>query len=177
MHSMFGGNAYQVAMIQHFSFTFFPFFAIAMRLFSTAVTSSNLHNQAPLFTELRLLQGSHSMFGRNAYDTKFLLHFFFFFAFARNFYPLRLRHKISATKLRYLWSSAFCRSPRIRMAWCNSNKRFSLSFKQHGSRSLGVTCYGCYANVFEFDSLLVDFTIFSLLFIRLTCYLYGLVYC
>jgi len=33
-------------MIQHFSFTFFAF---AMQLFSTLVTSSNLHNQAQLF--------------------------------------------------------------------------------------------------------------------------------
>jgi len=58
MHSMFGGNTYQVAMIQHFSFTFFPFFASATQLF-----------------------------------------------------PLWLRHKISATKLRYLQSSAFNREP------------------------------------------------------------------
>jgi len=28
-----------------------------MQLFSIPITSSNLHNQAPLFTELRLLQG------------------------------------------------------------------------------------------------------------------------
>jgi len=31
MHSMFGGNAYKVAMIQHLSFTFFAF---ATQLFS-----------------------------------------------------------------------------------------------------------------------------------------------
>jgi len=48
---------YEVAMIQHFSFTFFHFFGLATQLFSTPVTSSNLHNQAQLFTELRLLQG------------------------------------------------------------------------------------------------------------------------
>jgi len=47
---MFGGNADKLAMIQHFSFTFFPFFAFAMQLFSTPVTSSNLRNQAPPFT-------------------------------------------------------------------------------------------------------------------------------
>jgi len=51
---MFGGNAYLVAMIQHFSFTFFHFFDFAMQLFSTPVTSSNLRNQALLFMELRL---------------------------------------------------------------------------------------------------------------------------
>jgi len=37
-------------MIQHLSFTFIPFFAFATQLFSTPVTSLNLHNQAPLFT-------------------------------------------------------------------------------------------------------------------------------
>jgi len=37
-------------MIQHFSFTFFPFFAFATKLFSTPVTSSNLRNQAPPLT-------------------------------------------------------------------------------------------------------------------------------
>jgi len=49
MHSMVGGNACQVAMIQHFSFTFFAF---ATQVFSTPVmvTSSNLRNQAPRFT-------------------------------------------------------------------------------------------------------------------------------
>ena len=46
------------AIIQHFFFTFFPFFAFAMQLFSTPVTSSNLRNQALLFTELCLLQGT-----------------------------------------------------------------------------------------------------------------------
>jgi len=55
---MYGGSAYKVAMVQHFSFTFLPFFAFATQLFSTLVMSSNLCNQAPLFTELRLLQGT-----------------------------------------------------------------------------------------------------------------------
>jgi len=55
MHSMFGGNAYQVAMIQRLSFTFIPF-VFATQLFSIPVTSLNLRNQAPLFTELCLLQ-------------------------------------------------------------------------------------------------------------------------
>jgi len=41
--------------LQHFSFTFSGF---AMQIFSTLVTSSNLCNQGPLFTELRLLQGT-----------------------------------------------------------------------------------------------------------------------
>ena len=50
MHSMFGGNAYEVAMKQHFSFTLFPFFAFVTQLFSTPVTSSNNRNQAPPFT-------------------------------------------------------------------------------------------------------------------------------
>jgi len=45
-------------MIQNFYFTFFTFFAFATQLFSTPVTSSNLRNQAPLFTELRRLQGT-----------------------------------------------------------------------------------------------------------------------
>jgi len=45
-------------MIQYFSFTFFRFSAFATQLFSTPVTSSNLRNQATLFTELRLLQGT-----------------------------------------------------------------------------------------------------------------------
>jgi len=43
-------------MIQHLSFTFFIFFAFATQLFSTPVTSLHLRNQAPPFTELRLLQ-------------------------------------------------------------------------------------------------------------------------
>ena len=60
MHSIFLGNAYSVAMIQQLSFTFFPFSAFATQLFSTPVTSLNLRNQhqAPLFTELRLLQAT-----------------------------------------------------------------------------------------------------------------------
>jgi len=45
-------------MIQHFSFTFFLFVVFATQLFSTPVTSSNFRNQALLFTELRLLQGT-----------------------------------------------------------------------------------------------------------------------
>jgi len=59
MHSMFRVNAYEGAIMQHFSFTFFPFFASATQLYFTPVTSSNLRNQAPdLFTELRFLQGT-----------------------------------------------------------------------------------------------------------------------
>ena len=46
-------------MIQHFSFTFFPFFDFATQLFSTPDTSSNLCNQARLFSELRLLQATY----------------------------------------------------------------------------------------------------------------------
>ena len=37
---------------------FFSFFDFAKQLFSTPYTSSNLRNQAPLFTELRLLQAT-----------------------------------------------------------------------------------------------------------------------
>jgi len=47
-------------MIQNFSLTIFPFFDFATQLFSTQVTSSNLRNQAPLFTELRLLQATRT---------------------------------------------------------------------------------------------------------------------
>jgi len=42
-----------------FFFTIFPFFDFATQLFSTPVTSSSLRNQAPPFTELRLLQATH----------------------------------------------------------------------------------------------------------------------
>jgi len=45
-------------MIQHLSFTFFPFIDFATQLFSTPVTSLNLCNQAPLVAELRLLQAT-----------------------------------------------------------------------------------------------------------------------
>jgi len=55
MHSMFGRDAYKFTMIQHFSFTFFP---LQRTFFDTPVTSSNLRNQALLFTELQLLQGT-----------------------------------------------------------------------------------------------------------------------
>jgi len=55
---MFGESAYLFAIIKYFSFAFFPFIPFAMQLFSNPVTSSNLRNQAPLFTELRFLQGT-----------------------------------------------------------------------------------------------------------------------
>jgi len=48
-------------MIQHLSFTFFPFFAFATQLFSCPITSLNLRNQAPLFTELCLLQATQNL--------------------------------------------------------------------------------------------------------------------
>ena len=41
---------------------------------------------------------------------------------------------------------------RIRLAWHNSNKRVSLSFKWRGSRGVAVMRYSCYANGFQFDS-------------------------
>jgi len=46
-------------VIQHFSYTFFPFSAFATQLFFIPVMSSKLRNQAPLYTELRLSQGTH----------------------------------------------------------------------------------------------------------------------
>ena len=49
-------------MIQPFSFTFFHVFAFATQLFYTPVTTSNLRDQAPLFTELRLLEGTLNFF-------------------------------------------------------------------------------------------------------------------
>ena len=48
---------------------FFPFFDFAMQLFFTPVTSSNLCNQAPLFTELRLSQATYQRWS----DSDFLL--------------------------------------------------------------------------------------------------------
>jgi len=59
MRWMFGGSAYLFAIIKYFSFALLPFIPFATKLFSTPVTSSNLCNQAPLFTELRLSQGTH----------------------------------------------------------------------------------------------------------------------
>ena len=49
---------------------------------------------------------------------------------------------------------------RICLAWHNSNKIVSLSFKQQASCSLGVMRYGCYANGFRFNSHLADFQFF-----------------
>jgi len=54
----------------------------------------------------------------------------------------------------------------IRLAWCNSNKRVTLSFKQRGSRSVAVMRHGCYANGFCFDSHLVNFTFFFFTFFQ-----------
>jgi len=56
---MFGGSAYLFSIIKYFSLAFFLFTPFATQLFSTPETSSNLRNQAPLFTELRLLQATH----------------------------------------------------------------------------------------------------------------------
>jgi len=57
---------------------FFPFFASAAQLFSTPVMSSNLRNQAPLFTELRLLQGTktYCSFGHNFFKKQPFRQFF-----------------------------------------------------------------------------------------------------
>ena len=56
MHQTFGGSAHLFAIIKFFSFAFFRLFILQRNLFYTPVTSSNLRNPAPLFTELRLLQ-------------------------------------------------------------------------------------------------------------------------
>jgi len=58
MHSMLGGSAYLSCNDTGFFLHFFPFFAFATQLFSTPVMTSNLRNQALLFIELRLLQGT-----------------------------------------------------------------------------------------------------------------------
>jgi len=52
MHSMFGGNAYEVAMMQHFSLTFIPFFDFATQLFSTPLRHQTFA------TKLRYLRSS-----------------------------------------------------------------------------------------------------------------------
>jgi len=67
-------------------------------------------------------------------------------------------------KRKWLW---------ISLAWRNSNKKVSLSFKRCGSSSVAVMRYGLYANGFRFDSDLDSLTFFSLHFFKLTCYLYG----
>jgi len=59
MHYMFGESAYLFSIIKYFPFPFFCLFLL-QRKFSSPVTSSNLRNQAPLFAELRLLQGTLS---------------------------------------------------------------------------------------------------------------------
>jgi len=56
---MFGESAYLFVIIKYFSFAFFLLIPFATQLFSALVTLSNLCNQAPLFTELRLLQGTN----------------------------------------------------------------------------------------------------------------------
>ena len=58
MYYMFGGSAYLFLIIKYFSFAFFLFIPFATQLFSTPVMSSNLRNQAALFTELHLLQAT-----------------------------------------------------------------------------------------------------------------------
>jgi len=60
MHWMFGESTYLfvILLLRYFSFAFFLFIPFATQLFSTLVTSSNLRNQAPLVTELRLLQAT-----------------------------------------------------------------------------------------------------------------------
>jgi len=49
-------SAYLFMIIKYFSFAFFLFIPFATQFFSTLVMSPNLRNQAPLFTELRILQ-------------------------------------------------------------------------------------------------------------------------
>ena len=62
---------------------------------------------------------------------------------------------------------------RICLACRNSNKKVRLSFKdkRHGSLSLGIMCYGCYAIDFWFDSHFADFRFLFFTFFRLRCYL------
>jgi len=47
-----------LSCIDTFFLHFFSFFCFCNATFSTPVTSTNLRNQSPLFTELRLLQGT-----------------------------------------------------------------------------------------------------------------------
>ena len=54
------GKVYLFTIIRYFFLRFFLFTPFATQLFSTPVTSSNLRNQAPLFTELCLLQATLS---------------------------------------------------------------------------------------------------------------------
>jgi len=56
---MFEGSAYLFAIIKDFSLAFFLFIPFATQLCATPVTSSNLRNQAQLYTELRLLHGTN----------------------------------------------------------------------------------------------------------------------
>jgi len=56
---------------------------------------------------------------------------------------------------------AYCITTNVR-----SNKRVGLSFKWHGSYSLGVMRYGCYANGFRFNSHLADFCFFFFTFFQ-----------
>ena len=44
-------------------------------------------------------------------DTTFFFTIFPFLILQHNFFPLRLHHQASATKLRHLRSSAFCKQP------------------------------------------------------------------
>jgi len=59
-----------------------------------------------------------------------------------------------------LWKNKKRKLLRIRLAWHNSNKRVSSSFKWRESHSVAVMRYGCYAKGFQFDSHLVDFIFF-----------------
>ena len=70
------GSAYLFAIIKYFSFAFFLFIPFATQLFSTPLTSSNLRNQAPLFTELRFLQATK--YAKNHCFPKNLPIFFFY---------------------------------------------------------------------------------------------------
>jgi len=58
-------------MMQHFSFTFFPFFDFATQLLSTPIMSSNLRNHAPLFAELRLLQATKNTSNTLSFSRRF----------------------------------------------------------------------------------------------------------
>ena len=66
------------------------------------------------------------MFGGSAYLFAIIKYFPFL---QRNFFPLRLRHQTSATKLRYLRSSAFYRQPFANAISLRLDKTLIASFK------------------------------------------------
>ena len=152
-------------MIQHFSFTFFflqrKFFPLRLHHQTSAT------KLAPLFTELRLLQGTFMIVCLREDYIKLQ---------QKTFFPLYLclyllcnvffRTPVTSSHIKWNWLG-------IRLAWRNSNKRVSLSFKRRGSRGAAVRRYNCYSNGFKFTSHLADF--FKTFCQAYVFYLYGLV--